>query len=116
MMRRDRVCAEQLTQMLGHALGHSARIHKDQGRAMRLNQLRQSMVNFLPNFVRHHRFKSRFREFNRQIQCAPVADVDDLAIGIAGLVHGMSADQKTRNLLDRFLRRRQTESLERMFC
>ena len=81
---------------------------------MRSNQIREPAINFLPNFVRHYRFKRRLRDFNRQVQFPPMTDVDDRAIRIAGLVHCVSANQETRNFLDRFLRRRQTDSLERM--
>ena len=81
---------------------------------MRLDQPREATINFLPNFVRHHGFKRRLRDFNRQVEFPPMTDVDDRAIRIAGLFHCTSADQKTRNFLDRFLRRRQTDSLERM--
>ena len=83
---------------------------------MRLNQLREPVINFFPNFVRHHRFKRRLGEFNCQIQVAPVTDVDDFAIGIASLIHCTGADQKASNILDRFLRRGQTDPLERLFC
>ena len=83
---------------------------------MRLNQLREPVINFFPNFVRHHRFKRRLGEFNCQIQVAPVTDVDDFAIGIASLVHCTAADKKARNLLDWFLRRGQTDPLEWLLC
>ena len=116
MMRRDRVGPEQFAQMMGHALGHSARINEDQRCAMRLNQLRQTAINFLPDFIRHHRFQRRLRNLNRQVQFAAVTDVDDCAIRIATLVHGTSANQKLGNFLDRFLRRGQTDSLKRIFC
>jgi len=100
--------------MMGHALRHSARIYKDQSGAMRSNQIPEPAINFLPNFVRHHRVKRRLRDFDRQVQFPPMTDVDDGAIRIAGLIHRVSTDQETRNFLDRFLRRRQTDSLERV--
>ena len=70
--------------MMRHAFGHSARIHKDQSSPMRLNQLRQTMIDFLPNFIRHHRFEWRLGNFDRQIQFPAMADVDDRTFGIAG--------------------------------
>ena len=114
-MRRHRIRAEQFAQMMRDALGHSARVHENQGRPVRVNQLHETMIDFLPNFVRHHRFKRRLGNFDRQIQFAAMADVDDLAIGVAGIVHCTRTDQKTGNLLDRFLRRGQTDSLEWLF-
>ena len=73
--------------MMRHAFGHSARVHEDQSGAVCLDQLREAMIDFLPDFIRHHRFQRRLREFDRQIQFAAVTDVDDLAIRIASLVH-----------------------------
>ena len=114
VMRCDSIGAEQFAQMMRHAFGHSARVHENQSGPMRLNQLRQAMINFLPNFIRHHRFKRRLRNFNRQIQFAAMTNVDDLAIRIARPrpLHER-ADQKTRDFFDRFLRRGQTDSLQR---
>ena len=59
---------------------------KTKRRPMRLNQFGEAMINFLPNFIRHHRFQRRLREFDRQIHFAAMADVDDFAIGIASFV------------------------------
>ena len=56
--------------MMRHPLGQPARIDENQRGAVRLNQFRQPTINFLPDFVRHHRFQRRLREFNRQIQFA----------------------------------------------
>ncbi len=101
--------------MMGHAFGHSARIDEDQSGAVCLNQFRQTVINFLPDFVRHHRFQWRLRNFNRQVQFAAMADVNNGAIRISSLVHRASTHQKSGHFLDRFLRRGQTYSLKRMF-
>ncbi len=66
-MRCHRVCAEQFAEMMRHAFGHSARVHEHQRGPVCLDQLREAMINFLPHFIRHHRFKRRLREFDRQI-------------------------------------------------
>ena len=58
--------------MMRHAFGHAAGIHENESRSVLLNQLSQSRINFFPNFVRHHRFKRRFRNFDRQIELAAV--------------------------------------------
>ena len=44
-----------------------------------------------------------------------MADVDDLAIWIAAPSNCASADEKARNFFDRFLRRGQTDALQRIF-
>ena len=98
--------------MVRHAFGHSARVHKHECGPVRLDQLREAMIDFLPNFIRHHRLKWRLRKFNRHIQFAAMTDVDDFTIRIASLVHRMRSNQKTRYFFNRFLRRGQTDSLK----
>ena len=95
VMRRHRVRAEQFAQMMRHAFGHSARVDEDQSGPVRLNQLREAVINFLPDFVRHHGFQRRLRKFDRQVQFAAMTDVDDCAIRIAGLAS--TARVPTRN-------------------
>ena len=102
-MRCDSIGAQQFTQVMRHALGHAPGVNEDQSRPVLPNQLRQAMINFFPHFIRHHRFKRRTGEFNRQIQFAAVADVYDFTIRIAGLVNGLSADQKSSYFFDRLL-------------
>ena len=89
-----------------HALSHPARVNKNQSRPVCLNQLRQPMIDFFPNFIRHHRFQRRFRHFDRQIEFATMTDVDDLAVRLANLIHRARADEKTSHFFDRRLRRR----------
>ena len=79
---------------------------------MRLNQLCETMIDFLPDFIRHYRFKRRLGNFDRQIHFATVTDVDDHAVWIASVVHRASANEKTCNLFDRSLRCRQTDPLK----
>ena len=56
-MRRDCIGAEQLAEMMCDTLGHPARVDEDQRGAVCLNQFREPMINFLPNFIRHHGFQ-----------------------------------------------------------
>ena len=104
MMRCDRIRAEEFAQVMCHPLGHPARVDENQSSLVRLNQFREPTVDFLPNFVRHHRFQWRTRDLNREVQFATMADVDDLAIRIASAIHGAGADEETCNLFNRFLR------------
>ena len=99
-----------------HAFYHSPSVGEDQRCAVGLNQLRQTTINFFPHFIRHHGFKRRLGNFNRQVQLAAVTDVDDRAIRVASLIDGMCTNQETRNFLDRFLRRGQADALEWMLC
>src|SRR6266446_1761831 len=103
-MRGDRVSSKKFAEMMRYTLGHSARVDENQSSPVRLNQFGKPRVNFLPNFVRHHRFERRTRELNRQVQFATMSDVDDLATRIASAIHGASADEETCNLFNGFLR------------
>src|SRR2546428_10701885 len=100
-MRSHRIRAKQLAQMMRYAFRHPARIHEYQSRAVRLNELRETMINFFPNFVRHHRLERRFRDFSRQVQVPSMTDIDDGTIRIAIAIHGTSADKKPRDFFDR---------------
>src|SRR6266568_2622480 len=79
-----------------HALGHSARVDENQSSPMRLDQLCQPMIDFLPHFIRHHRFQRRLGDFDCQIEFATMTDIDDFAIRVTSIVNCMSTDQKTR--------------------
>ena len=79
--------------------------------AQQRKTLGKPTVDFLPNFIRHHRLERRFGHFDGQIQFAAMTNIDDLTIRIAGPVHGASTDKETRYFLDRFLCRGQTDSL-----
>ena len=92
MMRRHRVRTEQFAQMVRHPFGHPTRVDENQSGPVRLDQLREAMIDFLPDFIRHHRLKRRLRKFDRQIQFSAMTYVDDFAIRIAGRIHCMRAD------------------------
>jgi hypothetical protein len=92
MMRRHRIRTKQFAQMVRHAFGHSARVHENQSGPMRLDQLREAMIDFLPDFIRHYRLKRRLRKFDRQIQFSAMIYVDDFAVRIADGIHRMRAD------------------------
>ena len=105
-MRRHCVCTEQFAEMMRHALGHPACVDEDQSGPVRLNQFRKPTVDFLPNFIRHHRFKRRTRQLDAYVQFTAMTDIYDFAIRIAGVIHGASANKETCDFFNRFLRRR----------
>ena len=97
--------------MVRHALRHPACIHEYQSRATCLNEFRQTMINFFPNFIRHYCLERRFREFNRHVQVPSMTDIDDRAIRIATAIHAASAHEKLCDFFDRLLRCGQSDSL-----
>ena len=82
----DAVGAEQFGQIGGDALGQAAGVDEHERRAVRFDQLSQAPVNFGPDFVRHHGFQGRTGKFDREIQSAGMAGIDDpaawLAVGV----------------------------------
>ena len=47
--------------MMRDAFGQAARIDEDERRLVRIDQVRQAAINFLPNLVRHHGLQRRAR-------------------------------------------------------
>ncbi len=99
----DALVAEPLGQLVRHALGQAPRVHRDQRGAMRLDQLHEAVVDLLPHLVRHHRFERRARHLDGEVHPALVAR-STMAQG--------SLRQESRDLLDRLLRRRQSDALQ----
>ena len=62
-----------------HALGEPARVHEDERGAVRLDELDEPVVDLLPHLVRHHRLERRAGHFDREVDLALVAAVDDRA-------------------------------------
>ena len=56
------------------------RVDEDERRAVRLDQLREAVVDLLPDVARHHGFERRRRQLEARSRVAPVADVDDRAL------------------------------------
>ena len=97
------------------AFGQPTRVHKDQCRPMRLDQIGQPAINLRPDLIRHHGFERRTRQLNRHVHFAGMSRINNGATRIAPFVQTARADQKPRHLLDRFLRRGQTDALHRRF-
>src|SRR5581483_1593452 len=98
--------------MMRDSLGHTTRIHENERGAMFLDQLRQSRINFLPDFVRHHGFERRLRNLNPEIELAFVSHVDDGAIWIASSIDITRSNEKTRDFFNRFLSGRKPDPLQ----
>ena len=103
--------ADPLRQLARHPLRHPAGIDEDQRGAMRLDQVRETLIDLLPHLGRHHGFERSVRNLEREIARAAVAGIDDGAVGTGAAVRSRS-DQKTRDLLDRLLRGGEADALQ----
>ena len=81
MMRGDLVFAQPVGQLPRQTLGHLARVHEHEGRAVLANQCREAVVIFRPHVMRHHRFEWRRRQLDREIDVATMALINHRAIG-----------------------------------
>ena len=111
MMRGEEMLADALGKLPRHPLGHAAGVDEDQRGAVRLDQLGQAPKYLLPDFGRHHGFERRIGNFDGEVACPAVADVDDRALAVCGRVGGLSRailsgpDQEARHRFHRLLRR-----------
>ena len=121
----DIFLSQAFAQMQRDALHLAARVGEHQGGVVGADQFGQPVVHLLPHLARHHRLERRARQFQREITLACVAAVNyytvnfllplsPLGRGMGRGEEGAAADQKSRDLLDRLLRGRQTDARERM--
>ena len=105
-MRGHRLIAEAIGQMPREPFGQPAGVHEHQRGVVSLDQLCQAVVVFLPDFMRHHGFERRPRDFDVQIDLAIMTLIDNL--------HGPRADDalcssggfgRTRRQISSFLQR-----------
>ena len=106
-MRGDDVRARAFRQLVRHALGEPARIHRDERGAVRLDQRDKPIVDFLPDLVGHHRFERRAWHLDGEVDVPLVALVHD-GNGFTG--------EEARHFLDRLLRRRKADALQLAAC
>ena len=112
MMRSDIFVAYALTQMACNAFGQPPGINKNKSSAVLADQLRQAIVNFIPNFAGHHSLQGRLREFNGNIKFSHVTTVHDGAIGRAVGFEVVCPYQEARHFIYGALRRRQANANE----
>ena len=107
--------AQLFGQLVREPLGQPPRVDEDQRRAVLLDQLDEPFVNLGPLLVHADAPSSVRGSSIARSSVARVADVDDIAgesrAAAAGRV--ASADEKAGRPLDRFLRRRQADPLQR---
>ena len=80
MVARDALLPHQLPQVRGDSLGHLACLHEDErGRVLR-GELGHAPIDLLPLFVRADGGEQRRRHFDREVELAQVALVDELDV------------------------------------
>src|ERR1700680_2977187 len=105
-MGGNRVLPQPLTKMMRHALRETPRVDKNQRRAMLRGQRGDAIVDFAPHFVGRDGAELASRNFNGQIEYAPVAYLHDHRIGPS------RAAEKMGDEFDGLLRRGKTNTRE----
>ncbi len=100
------VLAEQLRQLRRDALGHLARVDEHERRPVLADELGHARVDLLPLLVRADRREGRGGHLDAEVELAERARVDEDAFP-AG------AHEKPADLVERLLRRRQADALDR---
>ena len=106
VVARDLVLPQHLGEARRHTLGQLARVDEDERGAVLADQPGHAPVDFLPGLVRADGRQGRVRHLDREVEAAVMAGVDQGAIA-------PGADQQARRLLQRLLRRRQPDALQR---
>src|SRR3954452_22481782 len=89
VMRGDGVFAEAVAEVARDAFGHAARVDENQRRFVLDDELREAVVVVLPHLVRHDRLDFTARYFEREIDGAAMAFVDDFYEGVGGRESGV---------------------------
>src|ERR1700691_1979597 len=86
MMRSHCVLAENRGKMMAHALRKPPGVDKNQRGTICEHEIGDALVNLLPHLVRSYRAKLAGRNFDSQIQMAPLRNLHDCRAGpvIAG--------------------------------
>ena len=112
-MRADFALAQTLRQLVRHAFDQTARVDEDQRRAVRLNLRHELIVDRGPDILADNRSEFFIGHLYMKLHLAPVTDVDNGTARPAIHCDMARADQQTRDLLDRLLRRAQADPLQR---
>ncbi len=109
MVGRHLILAQPLAQIAGRPLGQAPCVHKDQRGPVLADQLGDPVVDLLPNLARHHRLQRRTRDLDPQVELTAVAFVNDHTAWRPVLAQPVVAHQEAGHLLDRPLRRRESD-------
>jgi hypothetical protein len=110
VMGSYRLGIESLRQMTRDALRQTSRVHEHQRRTVLAHELRELVVDLRPDLVRHHCFERSIGQLDREVAMTLVTAVHDATASVTSGVQALRADQQSRNIGDRFLRRGQTNA------
>ena len=111
MMTADGVFTQDFTELMSQAFRQPSCVHEDQRRPMRIDKFHNARVDFRPLFVHTDRTQITRRRFDAKIQLPLMTDVNDHRHrGNRPLIR--HTHQKLCDLINRPLRRRQSNSLQ----
>ncbi len=113
VMAGDRLLPQLLGEAVRHALGHAARVDEQERAAVRADELDQLLVDLGPLLVGADGRQRGLWDLDLQVELARVARVDDAAVGLARFIDAAGAHEEARDLLDRALRGREADALQR---
>src|SRR6185503_15126794 len=100
VVRRDVLLAEPFPKVSCDSLRKPARVDEDKRGVVLANQLRQSIVNFIPNLAGHHSGHRRLRQLDGEVEFSGVTAVDDGAVRYVIGVEVFRSDEKTCDFFD----------------
>ena len=100
----DVLLADSLGQVMGDALGQTARVDEDQRRAVAGDERGEAVVDLGPLLVRGDGRHLGVGQFDAEVEVALVAAVDDDAAGAVACHRRVRPDQEARDLVDGTLR------------
>jgi hypothetical protein len=112
MVRGDAVLAEPLAEVARRALRQPSRVHEDEGRPVGADELREPVVDFLPDLVRHDRAQRRCGHLDREVEPADVPLVHDRAARNPVGTEPARPHEEARDLLDGLLGRGEPDAHE----
>src|SRR5262249_26981553 len=102
MVGADLILAYSFGKVPCYALGHAPRIDEDKRRAMRLDEVRQAIVDLIPDLGGHYGFERRRRNLEGPVPRPAVSCIDDRTSGGRGSIS--CASEEPRNGFNGFLR------------
>ena len=106
----DVLLADALRELVRDPLREPPRVDEDERRAVLRDQLGDALVDLAPLLGRGDRLEVSRRQLDGEVEVALVAEVDDRAVRLAVRIEAIGADEEARDLLDRPLRRRESDA------
>jgi len=111
-MCRHLVFSETFLELMGDALDQAPRVDEDDRGAVGVRVCHDAVVDVGVQLVRRDRTQLVAGDFDAEVECALMADVDDGAVGRAIENDPFAADQQTGDVLDGLLCGAQADALQ----